>query len=408
MSDPLALAHYVSLSELGGVELQFVDFMVTAARLGAGSVDVVACGRHIHPWVQQRLPADTPRHFEKYAGPVKWPKWPPAIRRAWQAHLLQQSGADGVVIWNRLRDSVNTLRVAGADRCIYWEHGASWFADVTPAKTWFIDNVQAVLTNSFAARRMLELRWDYRGQVRVVPNALRPALVDPTAVPRPAPEGAWRLGLVARLRPIKGAAVALHAVAMLRERGVPVTLAIAGDGPERATLERLSARLGIDDIVTFHGLVFDMAAFYRGIDLLVHPALREPFGQIAIEANAYGVPAIVSAVDGLVEVVADDVSGLCLAPTEDLRVYAELGGGNEDLPPYVYHPADDVIDAPRVLAPDRLADAVAALVEDRAWYERLSRDGLARVRQDFDFTQHVRDALDAIHGFLRHGALERI
>lgn len=406
MSSPV-LMHYVSLDGAGGVELQFADFIATAAHLGAGPAHVVACGPRIHPLVAQRLPADTPRHFEKYAGPIKWPKWPPALRRAWQAQLLGRSAADGVVIWNRLRDSVNTLRAAGEDRCVYWERGASWFADVTPAKTWFIDNIQAVLANSFAARRMLELRWGYRGQIRVVPNALRPALVDPTAAPRPAPDRRWRLGMVARLMPIKGTAIALHALAMLRERRVPATLAIAGDGPERAALERLSVRLGIDDIVTFHGLVSDMASFYRGIDLLVHPALREPFGQIAIEANAYGVPAIVSAIDGLVEVVADDVSGLCLAPTEDVRRYGELGGGDEDLPPYVYHPTEDAIDAPRVLAPDRLADAVAALVDDRVRYERLSREGLARVGADFDFTNHVRDALGAIHGYLERGELDR-
>lgn len=403
---PASLLHYVSLDGAGGVELQCAEFVACALRLGARPAGIVACGRHIHPLVEQRLPAGTTRRFEKYAGSLKLPKWPPAIRRGWQRHLWRRSGADGVVIWNRLRDSVNTLQAAGADRCIYWERGASWFADVTPAKTWFIDHIGAVLANSHAARRMLELRWGYRGQIRVVPNALRPALVDPYAEPRSAPDTTWRLGLVARLVPIKGTAIALHAVAMLRERGLPVTLAIAGSGPEQETLKRLAVRLGIDEAVTFRGLVSDMAAFYRGIDVLVHPALREPFGQIAIEANAYGVPAIVSAVDGLVEVVADDISGVCLAPTEDLAVYAELGGGAEDLPPYVYHPAEDTIDVPRVLAPDRLADAVAALIADRPRYERLSRDGLARVREQFDFTHHVRAALAAIDAYLDHGTLD--
>lgn len=399
------LLHYVSLDGAGGVELQFAEFVLAAQELGAGPAQVVACGRRIHPLVAQRLPSAMPRHFEKYAGPIKWPKWPPAVRRAWQAHLLRSSHAQGVVIWNRLRDSVNTLRAAGPERCVYWERGASWFADDTPAKTWFIDHVQAVLANSVAAKRMLELRWGYRGQIRVVPNALRPALVDRAAVSRSAPTDPWRLGLVARLVPIKGTAIALHALAMLRERGLRITLSIAGDGPEREPLEQLARRLGIADAVTFCGLVSDMGAFYRSIDLLVHPALREPFGQIAIEANAYGVPAIVCAVDGLVEVVADDISGLCITPTEQLSVYAELGGGRDDLPPFVYHPAEDAIGAPRVLAPDRLADAIAKLVGDPARYERLSREGLMRVHDQFDFTHHVRSALASIASYLKHANL---
>ncbi|HET7315579.1 glycosyltransferase [Salinisphaera sp.] len=400
-----SLMHYVSLDAAGGVELQFADFISVAVRRGLEPAGVVACGRRIHPLVAARFPKATPIRFEKYAGPIKWPKWPPAIRRAWQARLLRRADADGVVIWNRLRDSVNTLRAAGPARCVYWERGASWFADVTPAKTWFIEHIQAVLANSFAARRMLELRWGYRGQIRVVPNALRPALAGAADAPRAAPTERWRLGMVARLVPIKGTAIALHALARLRKRGFPVTLAVAGDGPERATLARLAERLGIADAVIFHGLVSDMGSFYRAIDVLVHPALREPFGQIAIEANAYGVPAIVSAVDGLVEVVADDVSGLCLAPEEDLSVYAELGGGDDDLPPYVYHPGQDAIGAPRVLAPNRLADAVAGLIEDHARYERLSRDGWARVRTRFDFGEHVDAAIGAIRGYLKTGTL---
>ena len=404
MSAP-GLLHYVSLDGAGGVELQFAEFITTADTLGAGKAQVVACGKRIHPLVDERLPADLPRQFEKYAGPVKWPKWPTVIRRSWQAHLLRESAADGVVIWNRLRDSVNTLKAAGPERCIYWERGASWFADDTSAKTWFIDNVQAVLANSVAAKRMLELRWGYKGQIRVVPNALRPALINSAATARSAPLNHWRLGLVARLVPIKGTAVALHALAELRKRGLPVTLSIAGDGPERDRLAKLALRLSIDEAVTFCGLVSDMGAFYRDIDLLIHPALREPFGQIAIEANAYGVPAIVSGVDGLVEVVADDVSGLCLAPTEDVSVYVELGGGNDNLPPYVYHPAEDAISPPRVLSPKRLADAIAELASDSTRYERLSRDGLARVREQFDFTDHVRTALSSIESYLSDGTL---
>lgn len=400
-----SLLHYVSLDGAGGVELQFVDFISTAARLGAGPAEVVACGKRIHPLVAERLPETMPKHFEKYAGAVKWPKWPSMMRRAWQAHLFRESHADGVLIWNRLRDSVNTLKAAGPERCVYWERGACWFADETPAKAWFIDHVQAVLANSHAAKRMLELRWGYRGQIRVVPNALRPALIDRNARPRAAPTTCWRLGVVARLVPIKGVAIAVHALDLLRRRGLPVTLAIAGDGPEREQLDRLVAKLGLQEAVDFQGLVSDMAAFYRDIDLLIHPALREPFGQIAIEANAYGVPAIASAVDGLVEVVAHDVAGLCLPPTEDLAMYEELGGGYDDLPPYVYHPAEDAISAPRVLSPERLADAVAALMEDSIRYERYSRDGLIRVGREFDFSDHVNDVLTAVTTYLETGNL---
>lgn len=396
------LLHYVSLDGAGGVELQFVEFLQAAQRLASLDQAVVACGDAVHPLVRSRLDAaDVPLCFEKYAGSMKLPKWPSVIRAMRQRTTVRRHQPSAVLIWNRLRDSLHTLAAAGPARCVYWERGASWFADASPAKRRFLAEVRMVLCNSQAARRMLELRWDYHGQVEVVPNALRPSLQPDNAQPRAlALDAPVKLGVVARLQPIKGVALALHTVAELRRRGRDVRLDIAGDGPERARLEALSERLGLTQIVHFRGLVADMSTFYAGLDLLLHPALREPFGQIVLEAGAYGVPALVSAVDGLVEVVADGETGLCMEPNRPLADYAGLGGGSTDLPPFVYHPAQDTIGPPRLLDPGDMADAVGMLLDDPARYTRLSAGAIARVRRQFGFDDHVRHALTAIGGFV--------
>jgi glycosyltransferase involved in cell wall biosynthesis len=397
-----SLLHYVSLDGAGGVELQFVEFVHAARQLTGIQQAVVACGDQINPLVADRLASTgVPATFEKYTGPIKLPKWPRAIRARHQRRLVRRVRPDAVVIWNRLRASLDTLAAAGPQRCVYWERGASWFAGETPAKRQFLANVPAALCNSFAARRMLELRWGYQGRVQVVPNALRPSLLPDRPMARRAPTGeCLRLGLVARLQPIKGVAVALQALATLRARGVEASLAIAGDGPGRERLVNLAEHLGISDRVCFEGLVADMGAFYQRIDVLVHPALREPFGQIAVEAGVYGVPAVVAAVDGLVEVIRHEQTGLCVLPTLALSTYAELGGGTSDLPPFVYDPASDQLQEPKVVDPAHLADALTRLIHDVDLYERLSKQAVAAAIQDFDFTEHVRDALAAIDGFV--------
>ena len=178
------LLHYVSLDGAGGVEQQFVDFVHAARQLSRARHAVVACGRGIHPLVAARLDEDVPVVFEKYAGGVKLPKWPRALRRQRQRHIVARNRPDVVLIWNRLRDSLDTLAAAGAERCIYWERGASWFAGESPAKRDFLAAVPAIICNSHAAQRMLELRWEYAGQVRVIHNALRPSLL-PAAPPEP-------------------------------------------------------------------------------------------------------------------------------------------------------------------------------------------------------------------------------
>ena len=401
------LLHYVSLDGAGGVEQQFVEFVRAARGLSHAHHAVVACGQRIHPLIEQRLDQQAPVVFEKYAGGFKLPKWPRQIRLHRQRHIVARTRPDAVVIWNRLRDSLDTLAAAGAERCIYWERGASWFAGDSRAKRDFLAAVPAVICNSYAAKRMLELRWGYAGQIRVIHNALRPLLL-PATPPEPRQlrdSHTLTLGVVARLESIKGVAVALHALAQLGKQGHDMQLRIAGDGPERLRLELLAQQLDIADRVVFEGLVADMPAFYSRIDLLVHPALREPFGQIAVEAGAYGVPVVVTAVDGLVEVVEHGRTGLCIEPTLSVAEYAALGADEAGLPPFVYDPSKDTIDVPRALDPQMLCQTIMDICNDEPGYARMSEAGLQAATQRFAFDEHVRKALAAIESFVQTGLL---
>jgi len=403
------LVHYVSLDGAGGVEQQFVEFVRAAREQGVPEHHVVACGRRVHPLIRSRLESSGAAvTFEKYIGRLKLPKWPALLRAARQRRLISCAQPDAVVIWNRLRDSLDTLAAAGPERTIYWERGASWFAGESRDKRQFLAQAPAIICNSQAARRMLELRWKYRGQIRVVHNALRPSLLpNGTTAPRGLPESdGFTLGVVARLQPIKGVSLVLHALAWLRDQGWNVRLRIAGDGPELRRLQSEVTRLDVSAHVVFEGLVADMAAFYRRIDLLVHPALREPFGQIAVEAGAYGIPSVVAAVDGLVEVIEDRVTGVCVKPTLTLADYRELGGGEEDLPPYVYDPFSDAIDTPRVVDPVKLAQSIAFCLEDGDRYRNMSARALEAVSRRFVFDDHVRDALASIEAFVHGGHLD--
>ena len=91
---------------------------------------------------------------------------------------------------------------------------------------------------------------------------------------------------------------------------VPAKLVIAGGGA-RGHLEELASRLGVSQHIYFTGRISDedRDRLYRVADLAVYPSLYEPFGIVALEAMAAGVPVVASDAGGLREVVQHDVTG---------------------------------------------------------------------------------------------------
>lgn len=126
---------------------------------------------------------------------------------------------------------------------------------------------------------------------------------------------------VGRLEAYKGVATLIDAM-----RAHPNTrLRIVGDGEERTALEALAGDM---HNVTFVGFLQGEAlwAEYAGARVLVVPSLwYEPFGLVALEAMARGVPTIVSNRGGLPEIVEDGVSGLVFRAGEAGELAQKIG-----------------------------------------------------------------------------------
>lgn len=141
---------------------------------------------------------------------------------------------------------------------------------------------------------------------------------------RDRPSRPLRVGYSGRLESYKGVDVLLRAVAQMPES----TLELAGDGPSRATLERLGAELGLGDRVRFRGhLGAGLPDFYKELDVLVVPSVPTPgwleqFGRVVVEAMASGVPVIASRSGALPEVVGK--AGLLVPPGDPAAIASAL------------------------------------------------------------------------------------
>ena len=128
------------------------------------------------------------------------------------------------------------------------------------------------------------------------------------------------LAFAGRLGPQKALGVALEAIAAVPD----VTLAIAGDGPDRAALEARAHELGLDGRARFLGSLSREAVLrlFRAADASLLSSSWENLPHTVLEALAVGTPVIATAVGGVPEVVKEGVNGLLVRPGDP----AELAG----------------------------------------------------------------------------------
>jgi len=178
---------------------------------------------------------------------------------------------------------------------------------------------------------------------------------DPGLIARHGLQGKQVVLTVGRLVSRKGSDMAVRAMKQVVARRPGVHYLIVGDGEIRAELEQLIAAEGLAPWVTLVGKVSDddLLRYLRLCDLFLMPNRTMPdgdtegFGLVFREANACHKPVIGGRAGGVVEAVADGVSGL-------------LVDGND---------------------PDDIAAAVERILGDPLLAERLSDGGLKLARE---------------------------
>ncbi len=395
----LRLAHFVNLGQVGGVESMMLS---VAGRLhGARAAPGVALTDHLHPQWRSHWPAaGLLRRPQKRWGPLRLREGSRPHLRLLRRRVRPGARPDAALLWGTW-PKVRVLQALRAEGIpiVYTEHGSAWRGEPQGRLAQGLPWADRIITNSAAARRVLELAWGLERPATVLLNPLRPEAA-PTApraaVPRAA-DAPLRLGVVGRCTPFKGFELALHAIRLLQEEGHALAVEIAGDGPERPRLEALAADLGLGEGVRFRGNVADMAAFYRGLDLLVCPSLREPFGLVSLEAQAWGIPVVVAGVDGLPETVRDGETGTVVPPTVPLSALPRYGIATAQLPRQVYDPGNDALTEPRGAAPEALAAAIRDYAVDDA---RRQAHGTAASRWAFGHF-HIDRYVERLSGILR-------
>lgn len=107
-------------------------------------------------------------------------------------------------------------------------------------------------------------------------------------------EDALVIGHVGRFFEQKNHAFLLGLAAYCKKSGIPFQAVFAGDGPLRRQMEEKAAALGVKDDILFLGVVEDIPALMQAFDVFVMPSLFEGLPLVLVEAQASGLPCIVS------------------------------------------------------------------------------------------------------------------
>jgi glycosyltransferase involved in cell wall biosynthesis len=119
---------------------------------------------------------------------------------------------------------------------------------------------------------------------------------------------------VGRLAPQKGQPVLLRAFRKVATEWPNAYLAFIGDGPSTLSLESLAAELGLSGRVKFLGERTDVGACLEMSDVFVFPSLFEGLPLAPIEAMLKGLPCIVTRIEPVLELFADNETAIVVSP----------------------------------------------------------------------------------------------
>jgi phosphatidylinositol alpha-1,6-mannosyltransferase len=181
------------------------------------------------------------------------------------------------------------------------------------------------------------------------------------------------VGRMAASERYKGHDVLLDALPSIVRELPHVRLVVAGDGDDRARIERRARDLGVASHVAFTGYVDPgrLRSLYRRAAVFAMPSQGEGFGLVYLEAMREGIPCVAARGSAAEEILVDGETGLLVDPT----------------------------------SPEAVAHALLRLLGERELRRRLGAAGKARYETVFSaarFREHLDAILDELREHVRH------
>jgi len=247
------------------------------------------------------------------------------------------------------------FRLLPVNNVIIHERGSSWNSknsDSYIAK-YLCRKSSFILANSHASKALLVEKFNLdQNKIQVIHNGFlsKDFFINPSNFNKKSNE--FSVGYIGRLESQKGIHVLINSAKKLPN----INFYIAGEGPMLEYLEKFA--LGLSNV--FFVGVQNPISFMSSVDIIVVPSIREPLGNVIIEAGFCKKTVIASNIDGIPEIITNNVSGILLTPKEPISL-DDIPLNATPFPKFVVNPNTMKLQMPLELNCDDLVNAIEKL-----------------------------------------------
>lgn len=226
--------------------------------------------------------------------------------------------------------------LSGVKAYVYTEHGLPLYDNGLPMNTSFKTRIEdkfaawvagRIFAVSEEIRKDMAIRFPHSmNKVRIITNGVDTDRFKPDETQQlknavkqrfEIPEDHKIIGSVGRLVPIKNYESLIKAFAKLtKNNDDKLRLILIGDGVERLRLETIARENNVLPSITFAGVQYDIQHILPAFDVFVLPSRTEGTSISLLEAQACGVPAVVSHVGGNPNIIKHGLNGFLFKPDD--------------------------------------------------------------------------------------------